>query len=223
MEKTMRDTVLFDMDGVLVDSQPLHFQVDLGVLRRAGIANPPQALVGGDAGTLTRERWQKLKARLNLPQSVAELCAWHAEIFRDTFGHADLRPVAGVPDLLMLLRANGVKTAVASSSSIALINLILDKLRIKEFFQVLVTGETMPRGKPAPDVFLRAAAELRRSPADCVVVEDSTQGVQAAKNAGMKCVGYRNPTSGEQDLSSANLIIDHFAEISRDLCWLRES
>ena len=85
---------------------------------------------------------------------------------------------------------------------------------ITEYFQACVSGEDVARGKPEPDVFLRAAETLGAAPADCVVIEDSRHGVAAARRAGMRCVGFVNPRSGNQDLSAAHVTVADFAALT---------
>jgi beta-phosphoglucomutase-like phosphatase (HAD superfamily) len=215
----MRDTVIFDMDGVLIDSQPLHFNIDLEVLRIAG-ASPMQADVERRAGMANRDRWPGYKREFGLSLSVDELISLHVGILMKLFRESALGPVSGIPELLATLKEARIKTAVASSSSMALINLVLEKLRIARYFDDLVTGEDVKNGKPAPDVFLKAAEILGSPPENCAVIEDSANGVLAARRAGMRCVAYRNPASGEQDLSPADMIIDSFSQISGSLSWL---
>ncbi|GHS93200.1 phosphatase [Planctomycetales bacterium] len=219
----MRNTVIFDMDGVLVNSQPLHFEVDLATLRTAGVA-ATLADVEHCVGLSTPDSWAHYRRKFNLRQSVDELRAAHDARLLPMFRAAELQPVAGIPALLALLKDRGVKTAVASSSSWDLIHLILGKLQIAEFFDALVSGEDLPHSKPAPDIFLRAAAAVQSEPAACAVIEDAATGVLAAKRAAMFCVAYRNPTSGKQDLSLADWRIDTFDAINQNLDWLqRES
>ncbi|MDR1558343.1 MAG: HAD family hydrolase [Clostridiales bacterium] len=218
---TLRDTVIFDMDGVLIDSQPLHFEIDLEVLRTAG-ASPTRADVERRAGMANRDRWPEYKREFGLSLSVDKLIDLHVGILMKLFRESSLCPINGIPELLKLLKVTGIKTAVASSSSMALINLVMEKLRVTSYFDDLVTGEDVKNGKPAPDVFIKAAACLNVKPAQCVVIEDSANGVLAAKRAGMRCVAYANPTSGEQDLSPADMIIDSFGQINRSLEWLMD-
>ena len=214
----MRGYVIFDMDGVQIDSQPLHFNTDMEVIRAAGAA-PRFADVERLAGVALHRRCSIYKTEYKLSLPLNELMDLHVSILMDLFRETDLKTIGGIPELLKILKDAGVKTAVASSSSLALIRLALDKARISGYFEALVTGEDVKNGKPAPDVFLKAAGMLGAEPDNCAVVEDSASGVLAAKNAGMYCVAYKNPTSGNQDLSPADMIIDSFSEIF-DLQWL---
>ncbi|MDR2648499.1 MAG: HAD family hydrolase [Clostridiales bacterium] len=217
----MRDTVIFDMDGVLIDSQPLHFDIDLKVLRAAG-ASPTQADAERHAGMANRDRWPDYKREFGLNLSADELISLHVGILMNLFRESALEPIKGIPELLVMLKEARIKTAVASSSSMDLISLILDKLRIARYFDALVTGEDVKNGKPAPDVFLKAAEKFNSKPGQCIVIEDSANGVLAAKRAGMQCIAYKNPASGVQDLSSADIVIDSFSQINGSLEWLTD-
>jgi beta-phosphoglucomutase-like phosphatase (HAD superfamily) len=99
---------------------------------------------------------------------------------------------------------------VASSTGEALVRLILQRIGLAHYFPLVVSGEALPRSKPHPDIFLLAARLLALDPARCVVVEDSANGVRAAKAAGMYCIAYRNPTSGPQDLTLADEVIGEY-------------
>lgn len=199
------------MDGVLIDSQPLHYRVDMAVLHKCGY---PAVLetVTPYTGMSNPDRWPKYRATLNLSPSVEQLIAWQVDILMDTFVREPLAAIDGIPDLLRWLKKNSYKTAVASSSSHDLIDLVLAKLSISGYFDALVSGEDVTVGKPAPDVFLRASEMLGLPPEVCVVVEDSPSGIRAAKNAGMLCIAYRNPNTCGQDFTLADNVVDRYVE-----------
>ena len=107
----------------------------------------------------------------------------------------------GIRKLLDELKSCGIKIGLASSSSKEFIELILNKLGVIEYFEVIISGEDVQKSKPAPDIFQKAAEALNVEPSNCLVIEDSGHGVKAAKLAEMKCIGFNNPNSGKQDLS----------------------
>lgn len=207
----MRRAVIFDMDGVLIDSQPLHYRVDMAVLHSYGYPATLETVVPY-TGVSNPDRWPAYRMSLGLAPTVAELIEKQTAILMETFEKSTLRAIEGIPELLCWLKEQGAPTAVASSSSHALIDLVLSKTGIGAYFDALVSGEDVTQGKPAPDVFLRAAEKLNCAPAACVVVEDSPSGIRAAKNAGMLCVAYRNPNTCGQDFSLADHVIDRYDE-----------
>lgn len=208
--------VIFDMDGVLVDSQPYHFKADIDTMAEYGVIKD-QKFYESFAGTLTADRMRTLKEMFGLDVPVEEMTIKRENMILDIMGKEDIKPVSGIQEFLRSIKEKGLTTAVASSSDYKLINLILDRLKIAQYFDSVTSGSDVKRGKPSPDVFLLAAERIGIEPAECLVVEDSENGVKAAKAAGMKALGYINPTSGKQDLSLADFITDDFKKISIDM------
>ena len=204
--------VIFDMDGVLVDSQPYHFKADIDTLAEYGVIKD-QAFYEAFAGTVTIDRMTTLKNMFDLEVSAEEMSDLRERMILDVIGKEDIEAVRGIPEFLADIKANGLKTAVASSSSYELIDLVLDKTGIRKYFDSLTSGADVENGKPAPDVFLLAAKRLGVEPKNCIVVEDSEKGVCAGVAAGMKVIGYINPTSGNQCLDKADIITDDFRKI----------
>ncbi len=205
--------VIFDMDGVLVDSQPYHYRADVESMARYGILKD-EKFYEAFAGTVTSDRMRTLKNMFGLEASVEEMTELREQMILDIIADEDIKAVRGIPELLRNIKAMGLKTAVASSSSYDLIELVLKKTGIAEYFDLLTSGIDVKRGKPAPDVFLLAAERLGVEPEECLVVEDSENGVKAAKAAGMKALGYINPTSGSQCLEQADTITDDFNKVN---------
>lgn len=214
-EKYMK-AVIFDMDGVLVDSQPYHFKADIDTMAEYGVIKD-QKFYESFAGTLTADRMRTLKEMFGLDVPVEKMTIKRENMILDIMGKEDIKPVLGIPEFLRSIKEKGLTTAVASSSDYKLINLILGRLKIAKYFDSVTSGSDVKRGKPSPDVFLLAAERIGIEPAECLVVEDSENGVKAAKAAGMKALGYINPTSGKQDLSLADFITDDFKKISIDM------
>ena len=211
----MLSAVLFDMDGVLIDSQPLHYLGDQQTLAAYGVSASLEEMVPY-AGTTNQHRFGLFRERYRLDAPIDEMIARREEIMIRLVRESSEGPVRGIPELLGLLRKAGIPMAVASSSSYPFIYAVLDKLALRDYFDLIFSGEHVPKGKPAPDVFLETAARLGIPPEECLVVEDSANGVLAAVRAGMRCIGYRNPTSGVQDLSPADRVIDDFTGLDLD-------
>lgn len=205
----MPDAIIFDMDGVLLDSEPLHRELNKSLFRELG-ANVSDTDYDGFIGMSTPLMWQSLVATWNLPYRVEELVQREQNRKHDALQTHPLVASAGLIPLLEKLRVAGRRLAVASGSPARNIAVVLDRLSLTSYFDAVVASEEVPHGKPAPDVFLEAARRLGVAPARCAVIEDAANGIRAARAAGMQCVGYQNATSGRQDLSRAHLIVDSF-------------
>lgn len=207
--------VLFDMDGVLVDSEPIHKEADVAVFRTVGLEVPVEVLQEY-AGTGADVFFSAVLRRFGVAGDVATLRAeknrFLAELLRE-----NAPAVPGALDLLSRVEGLGWKKAVASSSDEAIVGLVLERMGIAGRFEAVVTGDRVSRGKPAPDVFLAAAQALAVAPGRCVVVEDAGSGVAAALAAGMRCIGFQNPLSGNQDLSRAHRIVKSLDEVDAAL------
>jgi len=207
----MLKAVIFDMDGVLIDSEPFHFVVNEKIFANLGI-NLNEEEYHSFIGTTHKDMWSTLKKKFNLPQSVPELVNMQVSGNIEYIKNENIEPIKikGVEDLLSGIARENIKIGIASSSPTDVIKLVINKLGINDYFSVITGGEEIEKGKPSPDIFLKAANRLNVNSSDCLVVEDSKNGVLAAKAAGMKCVGYKNPNSGNQDLRKADLIIDNY-------------
>jgi HAD superfamily hydrolase (TIGR01509 family) len=160
--------------------------------------------------------WTEIKSQFGLPQPISELIRLEKDRqVQHLSGMKRIPEIPGVRQLIEELTQLGIPMAVASSSSREIVELILSKVGIRHFFRTTVSGEEAPQGKPAPDIYLKAAATLGVEPRNCVAIEDSPPGVEGAKNAGMLCVGFANANSGKLDLSSADLILSDFSPESR--------
>lgn len=121
--------------------------------------------------------------------------------------------VPHVMDLIKDLHAHGLRLIIASSSSPEEIEAVMDALKIRDEFEGYVSGMMVSNPKPSPDIFLAAVAKLQINPSECIVIEDSMNGVNAAFAAGITCIGFVNPNSGNQDLSKAAMLAEGFEEI----------
>ena len=177
--------VIFDMDGVLVDSEPFGFEAMRRVMARHGLPYSEEENAEF-LGRTTLESCRILKARHRLPESPETLAQWYIEGMLALIGEGPIA-MAGVPDVLRRVRAAGYRMALASSAEPRVIDANLAALSLRPLFEAVVSGTQVARGKPAPDVFLAAAERLGVPPAACLVVEDSRNGLLAAKAAGMRC------------------------------------
>jgi HAD superfamily hydrolase (TIGR01509 family) len=211
----MLKAVIFDMDGVIIDSEPAHMKLENEIYKELDIVVTEEEH-GTFIGTTSHYMWEYLRNKHNLPQSLEVLVEQdRSRYFKHlTSTGCEVTLIDGVKELIKNLHDNGLKLAIASSSPLKVIEVIAKKFELEEFFQVFVTGDYVKRSKPEPDIFLFAAEKLGVSPSECIVIEDSHNGVLAAKNAGMRCIGINSDASGRQDLSKADEVIDSFAEIN---------
>ncbi|WP_313562500.1 HAD family hydrolase [Ruminiclostridium cellobioparum] len=197
---------IFDMDGVIIDSEPLHFQTDKMVLRDLG-HDIADGELSSFVGVTNPNMWAELIKRYKLDSTVEELLELQSKYKNELFGQGELQAISGIPELIDDLKGRGIYIGLASSSSREFIEMVLKGLHIYHNFDVVISGEEVENSKPAPDIFLKAAEVLKVAPAECIVLEDSGNGVKAAKAAGMKCIAFKNPNSGNQDLTLADITV----------------
>ncbi|MCD6181864.1 MAG: HAD family phosphatase [Candidatus Cloacimonetes bacterium] len=215
-EHTIR-AVIFDMDGVLLDSEPLYYDIQQELFRSLGFEVSEEEY-GHFIGLTMESMWQKLKETHGLKQSVPQLIKQNNKAILKAFRHRDhFIPIPFLLDYMHQLQSEGKVLAVASSTAKEIITIILEKLGLTFYFQEVVSGEEVPAGKPAPDIFLETACRLGLEPAECLVIEDSANGVSAAKAAGMQCLGFAYSLFGDQDLSAADKVVSGYDELLEEL------
>ncbi|MGG1517083.1 HAD family phosphatase [Paenibacillus oryzisoli] len=207
---------IFDMDGVIIDSEPLHFEVDQWVMEQIGVQITHSELEEY-VGMTNPAMWSRLIAKYSLRDSAQDLIKLQMQTKLARLRASDEQPIEGIPELLSFLKANQIAIGLASSSPRVFIEAVLDKFSLTPFFHYILSGEEVPQGKPAPDIYIQTAEMLGVDAADCMVLEDSRNGILAAKTAGMSCIGYRNPNSGDQDLTRADFIVDRISDIKQYL------
>lgn len=208
----MQQAVLWDMDGVLIDTGALHFQTWDTVLTPLGVTLT-QALFRETFGMNNLGVMTTLLGAEPPPDLLARVSDAKEAAFRDLI-RGTAQPLPGVMDWLARLRAAGVRQAVASSAPPENIAAIVDELGIRPYFAALVSAAGKA-GKPDPYVFLEAARQLGAAPADCLVVEDAVAGLEAARRAGMRCLAVTT-TNPPAALAGADLIVDSLAGLPPD-------
>ncbi len=209
----MLKSVIFDMDGVILDSEPIHLEVDKMVLKECDFDATDEILIKY-IGMSNPDMWKDLKKKYSLKPSVEELLELQKKLKIKVYEETKLEAIKGINELLDDLVENKIMISLASSSPRYFIEAVLNKLLIRDYFKFVISGEEVEKGKPYPDIFLKTAEKLGINPEECVVIEDSKNGVRAAIAAGMKCIGYNNPNSGAQDLSEASAIVNTICAIS---------
>ena len=170
----------------------------------------------GTARTATMEGIDKAHGYHMTEAQREEVNTLKDKLFDEAVHAAHLAPIDGIPELLKALKARHIPTAIASSSPMDFVSYIVDTLDIRKYFDFIMSGNDLPKSKPNPAIYILTAQHLGVDPKDAVVLEDACQGIIAAKRAGATCIAYRNPNSGNQDLSQADLIVDHIADIDLD-------
>jgi len=205
------------MDGVIVDTEPVHhYAYDLH-FKQLNIPITPE-MYASFTGNSTKNIFERLKAEFNLEEDVQTLVETKRNLFNDAFDNKeDLYLLDGVEDLIKELHANGMQLVLASSSATVTINRIFNRFGLHHYFTHIVSGEDFPKSKPHPAIFQHAAFLANTPVEQCIVIEDSTNGVAAAKAAGIYCVGYDSVNSKLQDYSKADRVISHFNELSFDV------
>jgi HAD superfamily hydrolase (TIGR01509 family) len=196
------EAVIFDMDGVLVDSEPFGFEALRRVMARYGLGYSEEENAEF-LGRTTLESCRILKARHALPDAAEALADLYIEEMLEQIGSGPI-PMPGVPDVLERVRASGYRLALASSAELRVIHANLTALALAQLFDIVVSGTQVARGKPAPDVFIAAAERLAVPPAGCLVIEDSRNGLLAAKAAGMRCAVVPCAHTRHQDFREAD-------------------
>ena len=210
----MIQTVIFDMDGVIVDTEPVHHFAYYQHFNELNIAVSDE-MYRSFTGNSTRNIFQKLKAQFDLQEDVEDLILRKRHLFNEAFDlKEDLYLIEGVEELIKDLHANGIQLIVASSASNVTINRVFTRFNLHQYFTHIVSGEDFPKSKPHPAIFEHAASLSVAPKENCIVIEDSTNGIQAAVSAGIFCVGYDSFHSKDQDLSKANVVIRHFNELN---------
>jgi beta-phosphoglucomutase len=201
--------VIWDLDGVIIDSADEHRRAWQRLAREEGIV-----MTDADFWATFGKRNDDIFATLwgNLPpERVKELSDRKEKYFRELISES-AAPLPGAIELMRGLHDVGFAQALASSTPVENINLIAEVLGLKRYLSILVSGETVARGKPAPDIFLKAAAELHMDPTVCLVIEDAVAGVEAAHAAGMRCIAVAG-NRDLPDLRKADLMVKDLTEV----------
>jgi HAD superfamily hydrolase (TIGR01509 family) len=202
------------MDGVIVDTEPVHHYAYNQHFKKLNIEVTPE-MYASFTGNSTKNIFERLKIQFNLAEEVNELIETKRKLFNDAFdSKEDLYLLDGVEGLIKDLYDNGMQLVLASSSATVTINRIFNRFGLHKYFTHIVSGEDFPKSKPHPAIFLKAAELANTLVENCIVIEDSTNGIMAAKAAGIYCIGYDSFHSKLQDYSLADVVITDFKELS---------
>lgn len=211
----MIKAIIFDMDGVLVDSEYTFLTSKTEILKAAGF--PKEVSYQYQfMGTTFEFMWSQMKAELGLPEPIDFYINQMNTIREKMIVEDGIRAIKGAPKLVKRCFESGFKLAVASSSPKVEIVRAMKALGLDAYFDVLVSGEEVAHSKPAPDVFLTAAERLGVQTREAMIIEDTKNGSLAAKRAGAYVIGFANPDYPVQDLGNADTIVADYGMLTAE-------
>jgi HAD superfamily hydrolase (TIGR01509 family) len=206
--------VIFDLDGTIIKSEKEWGMAFVNVLRNLGVvvdSKHPQT-----AGVSANSNWEKLIRKYNIKtdKTLDELSVLTYIEYEKLIPMITLSD--GVLEFMDVLNESGVQLALATSTKWETTDMVLKQFGLDDYFDSITTGEEVDNPKPAPDIFLLASEKLGIDPADCLVIEDSVSGVDAATDAGMKVIAVSNEEEKEENLEDADLVVESFSEITSE-------
>ena len=209
----MIKTVIFDMDGVIINSEPLHQKAYQMMFNEFNL-NVSDELYSSFTGMATYPICEKLCAVFSLNYTSKLLVESKRKHFKSLFenGH-EFKLIDGVLKLIQHYKQNGITLVLASSASMANINMIFKKFSLDQYFKAKISGADLKASKPHPEIFEKASKLSGHPKNKCLVIEDATNGIIAAKSAGIFCVAFDGGHSKNQDYSKADITINEFEAI----------
>lgn len=204
--------VIFDMDGVIMNSEPFHMQVELDLLHELN-APEDEKTFQRFTGTTARSMWETTIKEHHLPVTVEAMLKRAEQNKFDQFDRWINGPIEGIPALLKFLKSKSIPCGVASSSPLNYVEFVMKKLELTPYFSKMTGGNEIEHPKPAPDIFELAGKRLNVDLEQCIVIEDSTHGVNGAKSAGAYCIAFDNPSSPGQDHHQADAVASSHEDI----------
>ncbi|HMG88768.1 MAG TPA: HAD family phosphatase [Chryseolinea sp.] len=213
----MKHAFIFDMDGVLVDSNPTHKIALKQFCKKHGYDLSEKELREKIYGRTNRDWLLNLLGNLD-EKTVRAYAEEKESLFRELY--TDIAPLNGLHSFLEKLEAKGIPKAIATSAPRANVDFTISRTNIERFFPVILDDSFVTKGKPDPQIYLKSAAALGMEPSQCVVFEDSLSGVTAAKRAGCKVVGLTT-THTREELNETDLNIDDFNGLEPEFVILK--
>lgn len=212
----MVKAVIFDMDGVVVNTEPIGYRANQELYKSLNI-RVSDDVYGTFIGNSDKMIVQKLKDLYSISLSHEELLNEKYRHYFNAFDTAeDLEMLPGVKDLIVDLYENGIRLILASSASNRKIEKVFTSFGLHQYFDHAISGEDFEESKPNPAIFIEAVHKSGFPKEECIVIEDSTNGIKAAKAAGIFCIGYNSGHTMGQDTSLADMVITDFAQLSAD-------
>ena len=212
----MLKAVIFDMDGVIIDSEPMHNKAYHDMFDEVGI-NVSTELYESFTGQSTINICKRLCDHFELEQTPETLVALKRKHYKHFFeSNSNLGLIDGVLDLIIDYHSNKLTLVLASSAAMTSINQIFERFDLNQYFSGKLSGGDLKESKPHPEIFIKAAEASGFKKEECLVIEDSTNGIEAAKAADIFCIGYDSFHSKNQDYSKADMVIKDFKDIAFD-------
>jgi len=209
----MLKAVIFDMDGVLIESEPLHYQAYHKMFKDVNI-EVPDSLYESFTGKATLNICSELRDIYNLnesPETLVNIKRKHFDYIFENDPDFDL--MEGVLDLIKDYHKNGLTMVLGSSATMVSIERIFNKFNLNQYFKAKLSGADLKESKPHPEIFIKAAEATGFNKDECMVIEDATSGIKAAKAAGIFCVGFDSFHSKNQDYSQADLVVKNLEDL----------
>ena len=211
------DCVIFDMDGVIIDSEEIHKKAYFETFNSLDV-HVTEELYKSFTGSSTINAFQKLVKHFNLQHNPEDLVLDKRRRYVNFFENdPTLHLVKGVENLIKHLHKKGQTLVLASSSAMVNIDTVFNRFNLQQYFTAKISGADLKESKPNPEIFNKAAVLGNTPKQNCIVIEDSDNGIQAANDAGIYVIGYRNPMAADQTLENANWVVDDFEELLEEL------
>ena len=212
----MLKAIIFDMDGVIVNSEPLHRKAYFDMFEEFNL-NVSNKLYESFTGKSTSAICKELCEIFDLSISHEKLMLSKRKHFKTIFDNdPEFQMIDGALSLIKNYFYNNLTLILASSASMTNINRIFKKFDLDKFFKAKISGADLKESKPNPEIFIKAAKLSGFNKSECIVIEDSTNGIIASKSAGIYCIGYNSPNSKNQNYDKADLVVSNFNEIRFD-------
>lgn len=207
----MFKAVLFDFDGLIVDSEPIYVEANKRFLTERGVTD--FSIMGKLFGMRAEETFELLKSTFGFEGSIEELMNTRNSYILEDFANGKLNLMPGLRELIDYLKNNNYKVAIGSSSKWSLLSSGMKVHNIENLFDLIVCGDDVINGKPEPDIYLKAAEKLGLSPSECIVLEDAPNGVIAGKKAGMYTISVPNHQTKELNFPEHDYIASDLFEV----------
>lgn len=210
--------IIYDMDDLMVNSDPLHARTWEILFKKHGYSfnELPENMKADFIGMRVIDILKEIVEHFNLDSDIGKLYQERTDIFLDLVKN-ELEAMPGLHGSLDLLREHKYPIALASSGVKKYIDLVLDKFNIAKYFDAIISGDDVGKGKPDPETYKVAARKLSLLPSECLVLEDASKGIEAAKKAGCICFAIKNPNTPPQDHSQADKIFNSLNDITIEI------